>query len=171
MLGGHAPWTVPLSFRFSSTDWLIAATASLCHLMALLRTESLHQHTPLLQGTFVCGVGGVVCVCVCVYSHSSHVRLFFDSMNCSSPGSSVHRISQVRILEWVAISYSKDLHDPRMEPASLASSAAAGRFFTAAQRGKLDTCKDVCGSLRKGNPISQVLSSAMQLQLFVPSLV
>ena len=108
---------------------------------------------------------------VCVYSHSSHVRLFFDSMNCSSPGSSVHRISQVRILEWVAISYSKDLHDPRMEPASLASSAAAGRFFTAAQRGKLDTCKDVCGSLRKGNPISQVLSSAMQLQLFVPSLV
>ena len=31
----------------------------------------------------------------------------FDPMNCSPPGSSVHGISQARILEWVAISYSK----------------------------------------------------------------
>ena len=30
-------------------------------------------------------------------------------MGCSLPGSSVHRISQARILEWVAISYSKGL--------------------------------------------------------------
>ena len=28
-----------------------------------------------------------------------------DPMNCSPPGSSVHRIFQARILEWVAISY------------------------------------------------------------------
>ena len=28
-------------------------------------------------------------------------------MNCSLPGSSVHRIFQARILEWVAISFSK----------------------------------------------------------------
>ena len=30
-----------------------------------------------------------------------------DPMNCSPPGSSVHGIIQVRILEWVAISFSK----------------------------------------------------------------
>ena len=30
-----------------------------------------------------------------------------DSMNCSPPGSSVHGIFQARILEWVAISYSR----------------------------------------------------------------
>ena len=30
-----------------------------------------------------------------------------DSMDCSQPGSSVHGIFQARILEWVAISYSK----------------------------------------------------------------
>ena len=30
-----------------------------------------------------------------------------DPMDCSPPGSSVHRISQARILEWVAISFSK----------------------------------------------------------------
>ena len=41
-------------------------------------------------------------------------------MDCSLPGSSVHRISQVRILEWVAIPFSRDLPDPGMEPESLA---------------------------------------------------
>ena len=30
-----------------------------------------------------------------------------DPMNCSPPGSSVHGISQERILEWVAISFSR----------------------------------------------------------------
>jgi len=36
----------------------------------------------------------------------------------SLPGSSVHGISQVRILEWVAISSLGDLPNPRMELAS-----------------------------------------------------
>ena len=31
----------------------------------------------------------------------------FDPMDCSLPGSSVHEILQARILEWVAISFSK----------------------------------------------------------------
>ena len=31
----------------------------------------------------------------------------WDLMDCSPPGSSVHRIFQARKLEWVAISYSK----------------------------------------------------------------
>ena len=30
-----------------------------------------------------------------------------DSMDCNLPGSSVHRILQSRILEWVAISFSR----------------------------------------------------------------
>ena len=32
---------------------------------------------------------------------------FCDSVDCSPPGSSVHEISQARILEWVAISFSR----------------------------------------------------------------
>ena len=32
---------------------------------------------------------------------------FYKSMDCSPPGSSVHGISQARILEWVAISFSR----------------------------------------------------------------
>ena len=35
------------------------------------------------------------------------LALSLDSMNCSPPGFSVHRILQARILEWVAISSSR----------------------------------------------------------------
>ena len=43
-----------------------------------------------------------------LFSHC-HVWLFYDHMECSLPGFSVHGISQARILEWVAISFSKIL--------------------------------------------------------------
>ena len=36
-----------------------------------------------------------------------------DPMDCSPPGSSVHRILQARILEWVAISFSRVSSQPR----------------------------------------------------------
>ena len=42
-------------------------------------------------------------VCVCAQS-LNHVRFFCDPMDCRLPGSSVKRICQARILEWVAIS-------------------------------------------------------------------
>ena len=41
-----------------------------------------------------------------------------DPMDCSLPGSSVHGISQARILESVAISSPGDLPDPRIQPMS-----------------------------------------------------
>ena len=37
---------------------------------------------------------------------------------CSPPGSSVHGISQAWTLEWVAISFSRDLPEPGIEPSS-----------------------------------------------------
>ena len=33
-----------------------------------------------------------------------------DPMDCSLPGSSVHGISQARVLEWVAIAFSEYIH-------------------------------------------------------------
>ena len=42
-----------------------------------------------------------------------YVLLFCNPMNCSPPGFSVHWISQARILEWVAISFSKGSSQPR----------------------------------------------------------
>ena len=53
-----------------------------------------------------------------------------SSVDCDSPGSSVHGIFQARILEWVAISYSKGSSWPRDWPTSPASPALVGRFFT-----------------------------------------
>ena len=32
-----------------------------------------------------------------------------DPMDCSLPGSSVHRLFQARVLEWVAIAFSKEI--------------------------------------------------------------
>ena len=47
----------------------------------------------------------------------SHVRLC-DPMDCSLPGSSIHRIFQAGVLEWVATAFSRDLPDPGIEPRS-----------------------------------------------------
>ena len=51
-------------------------------------------------------------------------------MDDSLPGFYVHGILQVKILEWaVAISYSRDLPDPGIEPPSLISPAPTSGFF------------------------------------------
>ena len=50
-----------------------------------------------------------------------------DSMDYSLPGSSVHGILQARILEWVAISFSRVFFRPRNQARV---SCIAGRFFT-----------------------------------------
>ena len=50
-----------------------------------------------------------------------------DPMDCSPPGSSVHGIFQERVLEWVAIPFSRESSWPRgWTPVS----CIAGRFFT-----------------------------------------
>ena len=41
-----------------------------------------------------------------------------DPTHCSPPGSSVHGISQARIVEWVALSFSRGPPSPGMEPGS-----------------------------------------------------
>ena len=46
------------------------------------------------------------------------VRLFYNSMDYSSPDSYVHGVSQARILEWVAISFSRGSSHPEIESAS-----------------------------------------------------
>ena len=74
--------------------------------------------------TFSIGVNTVVRVYLL-----NHARLF-ATLGCSPPGSSVHGISQARILEWVAISSSRGTSQPRDQTASLASPALTGRFFT-----------------------------------------
>ena len=49
--------------------------------------------------------------------------VFVTPADYSLPGSSIHEILQVRILEWVAIPYSRARPDPGIEPRSPASQA------------------------------------------------
>ena len=53
----------------------------------------------------------------------------YDSTDCSPSGSSVHGIFPAKILEWVAISFSRGFSRPRVELAFPASSALADGFF------------------------------------------
>ena len=41
-----------------------------------------------------------------------------NPMNCRPPDSLVHGVLQARLLEWVAVSHSRDLLDPRIKPLS-----------------------------------------------------
>ena len=58
-----------------------------------------------------------VCVCVCMLVAQSCWTLC-DPMDCSPPDSSVHRILQGRILEWLPFPSPGDLPHPGVEPES-----------------------------------------------------
>ena len=58
---------------------------------------------------------------------------FCNPVNCNPPSSSVQGILQARILERVAISFSRGSSRPKARPAS---PALAGRFFTSEPPGK-----------------------------------
>ena len=70
----------------------------------------------------------------CCFALAKSCLTLWNFMDYSLPVSSVHGISQARILEWVAISCSRDLPDPGIEAAS---PALSGRFFTNEPPGKL----------------------------------
>ena len=60
-----------------------------------------------------------------------------NSIDCSLAGSTVHGTSQARILEWVAITFSRESSWLWYKPAS---SALAGRFFTTEPPGNIYIC-------------------------------
>ena len=69
---------------------------------------------------------------ICIFKFLSRVRLF-ATMDCSPPGSSVHGISQARILELVAIFFSRGPSPPRD---GSHVSCIAGAFFITEPPGK-----------------------------------
>ena len=64
---------------------------------------------------------------------SHYVWLFCEPMDCSLPGSSAHGISQARMLEWLAISFSRESSWPRDWTFT---SCIEGGFFIAKPPGK-----------------------------------
>ena len=80
-----------------------------------------------IKGAGKCGFLFWVAVCACILSLLQSCRTLCDPMDCNLPGSSVHGILQARILEWVAISFSRGSSQPRDRTCI---SCIAGRFFT-----------------------------------------
>ena len=87
----------------------------------------------------------------------------FDPMDWSPPGSSVHGISQTRILEWVAISSCRGSSQPGDQTHI---SCIKGRFFTteplAAAAKSLQSCPTLChpiDSSPPGSPVPGILQA------------
>ena len=101
----HAPVLLaqnccPLSFAPFDTE---LASRLLCHL-DLTSSFSLSLYTILILN-------------LCVLTTQSCPTLC-DRLDYSPPRASVHGILQARILEWVALSFSRDLPNPGIEPKS-----------------------------------------------------
>ena len=102
-------------------------------------------------------------ICCCCSLVTKSCLTFCDPMDYNPPGSSVHEISQARILEWVAISFSRGSSQPRDQTSisrigrqvlyHLATAAAA-----AAQ--SLQSCPTLCDPIDDsppGSPVSGIL--------------
>ena len=69
------------------------------------------------HGDYSCVIHSTLSLCAVAQS----CLTFCNPMDCNLPGSSFHWIFQTRILEWVAISSSRDLLNPGTKPPSPAA--------------------------------------------------
>ena len=112
------------------------------HTILVLPPTFLPQHKALIlrkRGRLSLLVWTLSRRCGCVRAESC--LTLCDPVDCSSPGSSDHGILQARIMEWVAISFSRGSCQPRVQALSLVSSALVCRFFTPGPLGKPLGCR------------------------------
>ena len=114
----HTVWTkvcltsVLLCFSFSAWFWnlFILLHVSLVHFFLLMSSIPLYVYVVVL------------------FVHAQSCPTLCDLLDWSPKASFVHGILQARILEWVAISYSRGSSQPRDQTLSPVSPALAGRF-------------------------------------------
>ena len=85
-------------------------------------SDQTHSSPVFLTLSFLIYQMQTVLIHICLTTYKGHAvsclvakahLTFCDPMNCSSLGSSVHGILQARVLEWVAISFSRGSSQPR----------------------------------------------------------
>ena len=104
-----------------------------CYFMLHKSLQNIKKTSKLFSQYLVCKTH--VCVYVCVLVAQSCLTLC-KSMDCSPPGSSVYGILQARILEWVAIPFSRGSSWPRDWTPVSWGSGIVGKFFTTEPPGK-----------------------------------
>ena len=119
------------------TEWTLSVTPSFpAHRHATLDSPSKPLWT-LISYQVCCEVSWkTVCVSpdrLCVCSVTQLCPTLCNRMDCSPPGSFVRGSSQVRILEWVAISFSRGTSQPGDQTRVY---CIAGGFFTTEPSGK-----------------------------------
>ena len=99
-----------------------------------------------------------------------------DPMDCSPPGSSVHGISQARIMEWVAISFSRgfspgiELRSPALQ-ADFLPSEPSGKPNNDSRKYEVKHCDmssegRVCS--RDSSPRKQIITRAVYNHTYAP---
>ena len=125
-------WIQPSSFSEKSIlafHWVLKLEWQMYYNRAVTRTAalgSLYVYCPWARNSFYSKTikyahckGKVLVAQLC--------PTLCDPMTCNPPGSSVHGVFQVRILEWVAVPFSRWSSRPRDQTWV---SCIAGRFFT-----------------------------------------
>ena len=96
-----------VSVQFSQHPLVMRLSYSIVHFCLLCHRLIDHRCMGLSLGFLSCSIDLCFCFCASGGGLVAKSCLTCDPMNCSLPGSSVHRTSQARILEWVAISFSR----------------------------------------------------------------
>ena len=93
--------------------------------MKLMMKQEHQEVCGIIQGSVHYSFSTLIHVLVVLVAQSCPILCY--SMDCSLPGSSVQEVLQARILEWVAISYSRGSSQPRDQNRV---SHIVGRIFT-----------------------------------------
>ena len=105
--------TVAMTTTGKSPSDQFSSSAQSCPTLRLYRQQATRLHRPWDSPGKNAGVGcHCLLQCVKVKSESEVAQSCLtlrDPMDCSPPGSSVHRIFQTRVLEWVAIAFSEPI--------------------------------------------------------------
>ena len=144
------PWTAPRWCRWAG-PWthLFAGVESTCPALWILRTELVYTYSDYSEGLCAChqqtralcphgvyGLAGTEGLAVKTKVLEGFVKVsevtqscltLCNPMDCGPPGSSVLGILQARILEWVAMPFSRGSSQPRDWTQV---SVIGGRFFT-----------------------------------------
>ena len=116
--------------RFLIKIHLFACYRSICIFYYCLSFGNmlLSKNLSIFPSYLICWYKVVYDIPLCVCSVAQSCLTLCNPMDCSPPGSSVHGILQARVLEWVAVSFSRGSSQPSDQ--TRVSCSAVGVFTT-----------------------------------------